>query len=908
MGLWTNLSGGLRGLFGKRRAEQELDNELRDFLEKSTVEKMRSGMTREEALRAARMEMGGIETVKENVRSASWETHLETLWSDLRFGLRLLRFNPVFAGAAMLSLALGIGANTAIFQLLDAVRLRTLPVKNPQDLARVSIDQRNGASGNFNSRYSDLTNAMWEQIRAQQQGFSSIFAWSSASFNLSPAGEVHNVQGLWVSGEFFETLGAEPVLGRLLAPADDHPGCASTGAVISYSFWQHEFAGDRSAVGRTISINRHPFQIMGVSGPDFYGVEVGRYFDIALPLCAEPIVDGSEYAMLPGRDNWWLASIGRLKPGWSVERAGAQLRAISPGLFEATLPPNFNADNAKRFLNFKLSAFPADSGVSDLRSTFENPLWLLLGLSALVLVIASANLANLLLARASAREKEMGMRMAVGASRGRLIRQLLAESLLLAAIGAALGAFLARNLSQVLVASLSTQRDPLFVDLGTDWRVLGFTTGLAALTCILFGLAPALRATSVSPGIVLKEGGRGTTEGRSSFGLRRILVVSQVALSLTLLVGALLFARSLGNLATLDAGFQRNGILVTDFDFATLNLPNEQRVVFANQLLNRVKAIAGAESAAIVEYVPLSGNGEFHDVMMGVSTPAREDTPGSAFNRASPGYFETMRTRILAGRDFNDHDVAGSPLVAIVNETFARKVSKSGNPVGMMFRVRRLRKITGPYEIVGLVKDAKYGDLREEPTEIVYTPMAQFDHPDADAQILIRSKMPLSGLIAAVKATANATNSNLDVSFYPLDQRIEDGLLQDLLMARLSGFFGILAVLLAVLGLYGVISYMVTRRRNEIGIRMSLGASGRSIIALVLRESLLLLSIGLAMGLVLAVAAGKAARTLLFGLKPYDATTLVLATASLAAIALAASYLPALRASKLDPMQALRHE
>jgi putative ABC transport system permease protein len=908
MGLWTNLSGGLRELFGKRRAEQELDDELRDFLEKSTTEKMRSGMTREEAHRAAKLEMGGVEVVKENVRSASWETHLETFWSDLRFGARLLRFNKVFAGAAILSLALGIGANTAIFQLLDAVRLRTLPVKKPQELARVSIDQRNGASGSFNSRYSDLTNAMWEQIRTQQQGFSSIFAWSSTNFNLSPAGEVHNVQGLWVSGEFFETLGAEPALGRLLAPTDDHPGCSSTGAVISYSFWQHEYAGDRSAVGRTISINRHPFQIIGVSGRGFYGVEVGRYFDVALPLCAEPIVDGSEYAMLPARDTWWLGSIGRLKPGWNVERAAAQLRAISPGLFEATLPSDFNADNAKRFLSFKLSAFPADSGVSDLRRDFANPLWLLLVLGALVLVIASANLANLLLARASAREKEMGMRMAVGAGRGRLIRQLLAESLLLAAMGAALGAFLARNLSQVLVASLSTQHDPLFVDLGTDWRVLGFTTGLAVLTCILFGLAPALRATSVSPSIVLKEGGRGTTEGRSSFGLRRILVVSQIALSLTLLVGALLFARSLGNLATLDAGFQRDGILVTDIDFTTLSLPNEQRIVFAKQLLNRLQAVPGAESAAIVEYLPLGGNGEFHDVMMGVSSPPKDDTPVSAFNRVSPGYFETMQTRILAGRDFNDHDVVGSPLVAIVNETFGRKLAKTGNPVGMMFRVRRLRKITGPYQIVGLVKDTKYGDLREEPTEIVYTPIAQSDHPDTDAQILIRSKMPVSGLISAIKDTASTTNSNLDVSFYPFNQRIEDGLLQDLLVARLSGFFGVLAVLLAVIGLYGVISYMVTRRRNEIGIRMSLGASGRSIIALVLRESLLLLTIGLATGLLLALAAGKAARTLLFGLKPYDATTLVLATASLAAIALAASYVPALRASKLDPMQALRHE
>ncbi|MGC1482955.1 MAG: ABC transporter permease [Candidatus Acidiferrum sp.] len=907
MGIWTNLSAGLRGLFGKRHAEHELEDELRDFLEKSAAEKMRAGMTREEATRRARLEMGGVEAVKENVRSASWETHLETLWSDLRFGARLLRFNKVFAGAAILSLALGIGANAAIFQLLDAVRLRTLPVKNPQDIARIVIDQRQGLSGDFNGRFSDFTNAIWEEIRAQQQGFSSVFAWGSATFNISPAGEVHSVQGIWVSGEYFEALGVEPVLGRLLAPTDDHAGCAA-GAVISYSFWQREYAGERSAVGRNISINRHPFPIIGVTPADFFGVEVGRNFDVALPICAEPVVDGTEYAMLPSRSAWWLASMGRLKPGWTVERAGAQLRAVSPGIFEATLPAAYSPSNAKRFVKNHLGVFPAGSGVSDLREEYESSLWLLLGLAAVVLVIASANLANLLLARASAREKEMGMRMAVGASRWRLIRQLLAESLLLAAIGATLGALLAQNLSRVLVASLSTKSDPLFMELGTDWRVLGFTTGLAVLTCILFGLAPAIQATSVSPGIVLKEGGRGTTNGRARFGLRRILVVSQIALSLTLLVGALLFGRSLGNLAKLDAGFQRDGILVTDLDYASLKLTNEQRQAFGSELLRRVKAIPGTDGAAIVEYAPLSGNAAFHDVLMGESSAPADENASSAFNIVSPGFFATLETPIIAGRDFDEHDIPGAPLAAIVNETFARKVAKAENPVGMTFRERRMGTMIGPFEIVGLVKDTKYVDLREKPEDIVYTAIEQADHPDADTQILIRSKMPLAGLISAVKATASEANGNLDVSFYVMKERIEGGLLRDRLMARLSGFFGVLAVLLAVIGLYGVISYMAARRRNEIGIRMSLGADGRSIIALVLREALLLLAIGLAIGVVLAIAVSSAAASLLFGLKAHDPATLSMATVILAVVAVAASYIPALRASRVDPLEALRHE
>lgn len=908
MRIWKTLSAGLRTFFHKREEEQELDDELRDFLEKAVAEKMRRGMARSEALRAARIELGGAEVVKEKVRAVSWETHVENLWNDLRFGARLLRFNPVFAAAAILSLALGIGANTAIFQLLDAVQMRTLPVKNPQELASIGINQRNGASGSFSSRYSNLTYAMWEQIRAQQQGFSEVFAWSPTHFNISPGGEVKNVEGLWVSGEFFETLGVQPAIGRLLVPDDDHVGCSAPGVVISYSFWQRTYGGDQTIIGRTLSLNRHPFPIIGVASAGFYGVEMGRYFDVAAPLCAEPTVDGSEYAALPRRDSWWLAAMGRLKPGWSLERAGAQLRAISKNVFEATVPPSFNPSQAKHFEEYKLGAAPASSGISDLRKQYENPLWLLLALAGVVLVIASANLANLLLARASAREKEMGLRMAIGAGRGRLVRQLLAESLLLALIGAALGALLARGLSQVLVASISTQHDPLFVNLGTDWRVLGFTAGLAVFTCILFGLAPALRATSVSPGVILKEGGRGSTAGRAKFGLRQILVVAQIGLSLTLLIGALLFARSLGKLGAVDAGFQENGILVADLDFTPLNLSNERRLSFAHELLTRVRAIPGISSAAITEIVPLSGNGEAHDLAMGASTPFADDSKVPLFNHVSPGYFETLETPLLAGRDFDEHDVAGAPLAAIVNETFARDIAKAGNPVGMTFRVRRLSVVTGPYEIVGLVKDTKYLDLREDPQPIVYTATAQYDHPDTDAQMVIRSTLPFSSLISAINATANEANPNMDVVFSSFHQMIEEGLLRDRLMARLSGFFGALAVILAVIGLYGVISYMVARRRNEIGIRMSLGASRGSIVALVLRESVVLLGIGVAIGLGLALAGSKAAATLLFGLKPYDALTLIAASVTLAAVALAASYLPALRASKLNPVEALRHE
>lgn len=906
MGIWKSLSAGFRGLFRKRQAEQELDEELRDYLDKATAEKMRSGMRREEARRTARLEMGGVEAVKEKVRSASWETRLETLWTDLRFGARLLRFNPMFASAAILSLALGIGANTAIFQLIDAVRMRTLPVKNPQEMARIKLDRRRSRSGNFSTRYPDFTYALWEQIRDKQQGFSSVFAWAPNQFNVSPAGEVHNVQGLWVSGEFFGTLGVEPALGRLLSTADDQPGCTSAGAVLSYSYWQQEY-GRRDVLAEKLTINRHPFPIIGVAAPDFHGVEVGRYFDVAVPLCAEAVVNGED-SQLKSKIGWWLSVLGRLKPGWTVERASAQLNALSPALFEATLPPEYNPENIKLYLAIRLIAKPADLGVSDLRESYEQPLWLLLALAGLVLLIASANLANLMLARASAREKEMGMRMAVGAGRGRLIRQLLAESLLLAALGAALGALLAHNLSQVLVASLSTQHDPLFVDLGTDWRVLGFTTALAVLTCILFGLAPALRATNVSPGVVLKESGRGMTEGRSRFSLRRILVVAQVALSLTLLVGALLFARSLNNLATLDPGFRRDGILVSDIDFTARHLERDSRLAFSEELLRRVRAIPGVDAAAVAAIVPLSGDGIGHDILMGDTGEPEGEAPAAAFNYVSPGFFDTMQTPLLVGRDFDERDRMGAPKVAVVNEAFVRKFAGGKNPLETRFRVRRMNKTSPPYQIIGVVKDTKYIELRENQEPVVYTARAQNDDVGNDAQILIRSRAPLAGILAAVKSMASQADPDADITFYNLRKMIDDGLLRDRLMARLSGFFGMLAVVLAVIGLYGVISYMVARRRNEIGIRMSLGANRGSIVSLVLREAAFLLCVGLGLGVVLALAVSRAAASMLFGLKAHDATTFILATAILAAVALAASYFPAARASRIDPMEALRNE
>jgi putative ABC transport system permease protein len=828
---------------------------------------------------------------------------VEAIWQDLRYGVRVLVMNPSFAVVAILSLALGIGANTAIFQLLDAVRLRTLPVKNPQELAMVQIANRDWASGRFSGRNPGITNPMWEQIRDRQQGFSGIFAWGTDSLNLASGGQARYARSLFVSGDFFNVLGVPPLLGRLFNAADDRRGCGSPGVVISYPFWQREFGGDRGAIGRKLSLEGHGFEVIGITPASFYGVEVGRTFDVAVPLCAEPIIRVEE-SSLNDRRWWWLAVIGRLKPGTSREQATAQLSAISPAVFQETVPPVYTADAVKHYLAYKLGAFPGATGVSSLRRNYESPLWLLLAIAGLVLLIACANLANLTLARASAREREIAVRLALGASRGRLVRQLLAESLLLATVGAAVGTLLAMYLSQFLVTFLSTQGSPLFLDLEPDWRLLAFTSGLAVLTCILFGLAPALRATRTEPSAVMKATGRGMTASRERFGLRRVLVVSQVALSLVLLVGAMLFVRSLRNLLTVDAGFQQTGILITDIDLTRLNIPKERRQAFKKEYLDRLRSISGVEAAAEATIVPVSGSGWNQSVVIG-----QEKKGDSKLNRVSGGFFKTMGTPLLAGRDFDDRDTATSPKVAVVSESFARKYLSGGNPIGKTFRLEQGPGEPDPiYEVVGIVKDTKYYTLRDDFEPIGFFPMSQDLRPDPFDEIIIRSNMPLTDLIASVKRTMGEVSPEITIDFHVFKTQIQEGLLRERLMATLSGFFGFLAGLLATIGLYGVISYMVVRRTNEIGIRMALGATPQIVLSMIMREAGVLLGIGIVVGSVLAVVAAKAASKMLFGLKPHDPITLIMAIAALAAVAAAASYLPAHRAAKLEPMTALRDE
>jgi putative ABC transport system permease protein len=825
---------------------------------------------------------------------------------DLRFGIRMLGKNLSFTAVAVLSLALGIGANTAIFQLVNVLRLKSLPVKAAHELAEIRIVDMEGARGNFSSQYHTVSNPIWEQIRDRQQGFSGVLAWGSGTFNLADGGEVRPGKALWVNGDFFNVLGVQPVLGRVFVAADDTRGCTNPGAVLSNAFWQREYGGQRAVIGQKLTLANQPFEIIGVVPESFYGLEVGRSFDFALPICSEALTAGQNTRLNSGTD-WWLMVMGRLKPGWSIDQASASLNVISPSLFETTLPKNYPPVSVQKYLGFKLEAVPAGDGYSSLRESYQRPLWVLLAIAGAVLLIACANLANLLLARASARSHEMAVRLALGAARKRLVRQLLFENLLLAVIGGVFGILLAQGLSRFLVSFLSTADDQVFLDLGLDWTVLGFTAVVAGLTCLLFGLTPALRATRIAPREAMQASGRGMSATRERFSLRRALVVVQVALSLVLVSGAMLFSRSLNKLLSVDTGFRSEGILITGAGYRSLNIEPERRLSFKQEMLNGIKAIPGVEAAADADIIPLTGSAWGNNIWLDGADSAPKIA--TSLSRVGLDYFKTLKIQLLTGRNFNDRDTVNSPRVAIVNETLGRKLLNGTNPVGRTFRIEATPSQPETlYEIVGLVKDTKYGDLREDPEPIAYLAGLQDPRPVAGAQFLIRSRLPQDQLTNAVKQVITSISPRINIRFYGYQKTIEETLLRERLMAALSGLFGVLALVLAAVGLYGILSYGVASRTREIGIRMALGARSREVLSLVLREGVILVVIGLAVGLPVVFAITRFAKSLLFGLTATDPLSLGGAALLMFAVALAASYLPARRATKVDPLEALRYE
>ncbi|HUK92267.1 MAG TPA: ABC transporter permease, partial [Blastocatellia bacterium] len=679
-----------RRLAGLRLAparEAEIVDELSQHMEDRYRELIANGEKKADALAATTAELdqslvhelGQIErriTQEQVVLGSGRGNLIGSIFQDLRYGVRLLLKSRGFTAIALLMLTLGIGANTAIFQLIDAVRLRSLPVPNPEELADIHIVDMEGARGNFSGQQS-VTNAIWEQIRDNQSAFSGVVAWHDTQFNLAGSGEARYAAGLWVSGGFFNVLGVRPILGRVFVAADDHAGCGASEAVISYSFWRREFGGDPAVIGRKLTVDFEPVEIIGVTPSAFHGPEVGRSFDVALPICSEPAVRGDRSRLASGTD-WWLTVFGRLRPGWTLERASAHLASISPAVFSTSLPSNYPAMNVKDYLGFRLGAFPAGTGVSNLRETYSTSLNLMLAIAALVLLIACANLANLMLARASARSREITIRLALGASRGRLVQQLLIESLILAMAGAGLAVMIAGSLSNVLASMLVTQDSFMFVELSPDWRVLLFAAALAITTCVIFGLAPAISSTRSSPAEALKAAGRGATAGRRRARMRQALVVVQVALSLVLVVQALLFSRSLQKLMNMDPGFQQDGVLIAEVDFSRLGIRAEERSAFKQDLISRLRNVPGVEGAAGADVTPISGQGNNNAVWMDGASASRDHEVYTA--GVSDGYFSTVRMPMLAGRDFNASDNVSSPKTAIVNEAFAREFLNGANP------------------------------------------------------------------------------------------------------------------------------------------------------------------------------------------------------------------------------------
>ena len=907
-----SLVSGLRALFQKEQVERELDEELSGFMEMAAQEQMRRGMDAKAARREVRLERGSLDATREIIGATGWESAVQSSWQDVRFGTRMLMKNPVFSAVAVLTLAIGIGANTAIFSLIDTVMLKFLPVQNPEQLMVINIANPASKPVPDPTAYSSLSNPLWEQIRDRQDVFSGVFAWGRTTFSLAQDGESQNADGVYVSGDYFNTLGVRPAAGRLITPDDDVRGCAGA-AVLSYGFWQRQYGGAPNVIGSVIRLSDHPIQVIGATAPGFFGTNVGAKFDVAVPLCTEEILNGKS-SKLDRRDSWWLRAMGRLKPGITPTQATARLEILSPPIFSAAIPPNQKPADRQEFVSNTLVAMPGGRGLSTIRVDYLQPLEVLMLVVGMVLLIACANIASLMLARTEARRKEVSIRLALGATRSRLVRQLLTESILVSCTGAFIGLLFARWGCALLIHFISTMREPVFLRVSLDGRIAAFTAGLGVLTGLLFGTMPALGSTRVSIGAAMKDGEPRDSERRTHTRPGPWIVGSQIALSLVLVVIAGLFLRSLKNVVSLDPGFDHNNVLIISANSSNANLHTEQRIVINQEILERLRALPGAISVSESAVTPVSGEHWQDHFRLLTDNGSSGEEFIAAENPISPGYFATLHSPVLAGRNFDGHDRLGAPLVCIINETMTKKYFPQISPIGRYLLIRRDTDFkTPPIQIVGIVKDAKYQSLREETQATVYLPISQLTGEDREyanrsPSFEIRSSSQLASLARAAEAAIIALNRSVSLEVHPMQQQIDDSLRQEKLLATLSSFFGGVALLLAMIGLYGVLSYRVAQRHKEIGIRLALGARQSSVLRLILKDVSVVLLAGVAAGLGVSWWATRFLRTMLFDLNPHDARIIVLAVGALLAVGFLAGLFPARRATRVDPIVALRYE
>jgi predicted permease len=825
----------------------------------------------------------------------------DTLGRDFRFALRLMRQTPVVSAVAMLSLALGIGANVAIFNLVNALMLKALPLHEPERLVLLQFPSTDAGQPPRTS----FTNPQWEYLRDHQDFLGGALAVGTTRVNLNAGGEARQVAGLLASGRFFDVLGVMPIIGRTFTVEDDRRKGGTDGPVVvlSHAFWQREYGGDRGVLGRAIYLDGHAFTVIGVAPPEFFGIEVGRTFDVAIPLGTEPILRGAE-SSLDQRSSWWLRMFARLAPGQTVAQANARLAAFHPSLREATMPQDWRPQDQKNYLAQPLTAGPGATGISGLRTRYSQPLYVLLGIVALVLLVACGNMANLLLAQSTARQREIAIRLSLGASRWVVARQLLIESMLLSFLGAIAGVLLAFWGSRALVNLISTRTAIVTLDLAMDWRVLGFTMLVGMVTGLLFGVAPALRATGLTPAAALRDHSRGVVSGGGRFNLGHGLVALQVAISFVLVLGASLFVRTLVDLTSQNMGFDESRVLIASVDLRRTNLTDKERPAFFARIRDAVAQAPGVEAAAVSVLTPMS-NSVWNNLIVVPGYDAPERDRIANFNRVTPDYFKVMSTPVLSGRDVSVTDSVGAPKIALVNEAFARKFLSGQDPLGKTFTIG-----TGPrattQQIVGLVADAKYVSLREPPPPTMYVAWEQTETASSVARVSVRVNGAANGHRATVLRAIEGVHKEAVVDFKAFEEDVRAAVIQERLIASLSAFFGGLALLLAALGLYGVMSYSVARRRNEIGIRMALGAEPGSVMRLVLWNVALVTLLGLVLGAAVSMGTGRFVNTLLFGLVASDTTMVAVAAVTLGTAAIVAGYLPARRAARVDPMAALR--
>ena len=890
------------------RRDDELDKELQFHLDERTDELIASGVAPEEARRRARLEFGGVMQTKEAVRDLGIWSIANGFMQDLRFAFRSLRATPIVTFVAVLSLALGIGANTAMFSLVNSLLLRALPVKEPARL--VLLKARKTGTG-----YPEWNYPTWQQIRQRRALFDGVAAYSpTARANLTIPGDTQHVDGLMASGSFFDTLGVSAVIGRTFSDTDDRRDGGPDGpvTVISYRFWQRYFHGSAEAIGKTLAIENVPFTVVGVTPPDFFGPDVGRTFDVIVPLGTEPLISRRE-SRLDNTEATWLHMIARLRNDQTDETTATALRAQQAQIFDVTRP-SWDGDSLVQYLKQTFTLVPAATGESTLRETYRRPLVTILVVVALVLLIACANIANLLLARATARRHELSVRRALGASRWRIARQLLAESALFATLGAGLGLLIAVWGSRLLVSQLSTQARAMVLDLSIDWHVLLFTIAVTAATALLFGVVPAFHASTVVPMDALKQRGQdGRQPGGHGGRVAGGLVVAQIALSLVLVVAAGLFVRTFVALTTRSLGFDREHVLVASVNAHSASIDAVQRLRIYGDVRDAIRELPGVTDAALSAQVPPIDGATMIIGLRQVSggpllTGRALGERMAILGFVGPGFFRTFSTPIAAGRDFTARDVNGAPLVAIVNQAFARAYLNGANPIG--HTITSSAPVLS-LEIIGLSADAVYRSARAPVQPVAYIPLTQaaWAPTSMTAQLYLSLRTsggPADSIIKSAAAAIRAVNPDLTVTFTSLSDQINASLTQERVVAMLSGFFGALALLLASLGLYGVTAYAVARRRSEIGIRMALGAATSSVVRLVLGRVTMLVAIGVAIGTGASVWASRFVATLLYGLEPRDPLTLVSAAVILGTVGAIAGWLPAYRASRIDPAKVLR--